>query len=144
MHCDAAQGVGKIPIDINKLEVDLLSISAHKFYGPKGVGALYIRGGMNGVPIEPLFLGGGQEHDIRSGTSNVPGIVGLGEACLISEEMFPNESVQIEGLRDHFEGELLKAIELIQINAFKAKRVPNTSSLTFHGMDAVALLLKYA
>ena len=141
VHCDAAQGVGKIPVNVYELGVDLLSISAHKLYGPKGVGALYIRGGIKGVPIEPLFFGGGQEHDIRSGTSNVPGIVGFGEACRISKDMLQDESGQIKELRDHFEGQLLENIDSLRINAYQADRLPNTSSLTFHGIDADALLL---
>jgi cysteine desulfurase len=141
VHCDAAQAVGKIPVNVEDLGADLLSISAHKLYGPKGVGALFIRGGIKRVPIAPLFFGGGQEHDIRSGTLNVPGIVGLGEACQIAKEVLNDEASQIAGLRDQFEHTLSMAAPFLQINGKNALRLPNTSSLTFPGIDADALLL---
>lgn len=141
VHCDAAQGVGKIPVDVEELGVDLLSLSAHKFYGPKGIGALYIRGGSRHIPLEPLAYGGGQEHDIRSGTSNVPGIVGLGEAARICQGSVIEEGKRIQVLRDMLEEKLRSAIPGFVVNAFGANRLPNTSSLSFPQVEADALLL---
>ena len=140
-HCDAAQAVGKIPVDVNEAGIHLLSVSAHKFYGPKGVGALYVRGGKKKIPIEPIILGGGQESGLRSGTSNVPSIVGIGEASRICLDAINAEYDRITSLRDHFETRLQKLIPSLQINAANTKRLPNTSSLTFPGKDADALLL---
>lgn len=143
VHCDAAQAVGKIPVDLTAeaWQVDLLSISAHKLYGPKGVGALYVRNGPRAHPITPLQYGGGQEHGLRSGTTNVPGIVGFGEACCICTAELEQESIRIANLRDQFEQVLLAGIPELRINAREAPRLPNTSSLTFPGIDADALLL---
>jgi len=143
IHCDAAQAVGKIPVDLaaETWQVDLLSISAHKLYGPKGVGALYVRNGPHAFPITPLQYGGGQERGLRSGTTNVPGIVGFGEACRICTAALDDERVRIAGLRDQFEQALLASIPGLKINGRGAPRLPNTSSLTFAGIDADALLL---
>ncbi len=142
-HSDAAQAVGKIPVSLaaEAWQVDLLSISAHKLYGPKGVGALYVRNGPNAHPIEPLQYGGGQERGLRSGTTNVPGIVGFGEACRICVVELEQEGARIASLRDRFEEALLASIPGLRINAREAQRLPNTSSLTFPGIDADALLL---
>ncbi len=141
MHCDAAQAVGKILVNVDDLGVDLLSMSAHKLYGPKGIGALYVRGGTKRIPIEPLQLGGGQESGLRPGTLNVPAIVGFGEACRIAKEMVNDEAVRIAGLRDQLEHILTANISTLQINGNRGQRLPNTSSLTFPGVDADALLL---
>lgn len=143
VHCDAAQAVGKIPVYLTDeaWQVDLLSISAHKLYGPKGIGALYIRNGPHAHPITPLVYGGGQEHGLRPGTTNVPGIVGFGEACRICSAELEQERVHIAGLRDQFERALLASIPGLKINGCGAPRLPNTSSLTFPGIDADALLL---
>jgi cysteine desulfurase len=143
VHCDAAQAVGKIPVDLNSQDwqVDLLSISAHKLYGPKGVGALYLRNGPHAHPLAPLQYGGGQERGLRSGTSNVPGIVGFGEACRICQAELAQESLRIARLRDRFEDASLASVPGLRINAREAERLPNTSSLTFPGIDADALLL---
>jgi cysteine desulfurase len=143
VHCDAAQAVGKIPVDLNTedWQVDLLSVSAHKLYGPKGVGALYLRNGPHAHPMVPLQYGGGQEHGLRSGTSNVPGIVGFGEACRVCQAELAQESPRIAGLRDRLEDALLAGVPGLRINAREAERLPNTSSLTFPGFDADALLL---
>lgn len=143
VHCDAAQAVGKIPVDLTAeaWQVDLLSISAHKLYGPKGIGALYVRGGPRAHALEPLQYGGGQERGLRSGTTNVPGIVGFGEACRICTVELEQESVRIADLRDLFEQALLTGIPGLRINAREAPRLPNTSSLIVPGMDADALLL---
>lgn len=141
LHCDAAQAVGKIPIDVHTMGIDLLSSSAHKLYGPKGIGLLYVRGGTRGVPLEPLTLGGGQESGLRSGTSNVPGIVGFGAACEIAHNELPTESIRIRQLRDQLEEQLIQRIAGLVINGRHAERLPNTSSLVFPQTDADALLL---
>jgi cysteine desulfurase len=133
--------VGKVPVDVSEFHVDLLSISAHKMYGPKGVGALFIRGGSRSFPIRPLMLGGGQEANVRSGTSNVPAIVGFGEASRIAAELLPQESQRLRTLRDSLETELRMRIPKMGINGYHTLRLPNTSSLTFPGVDADALLL---
>ncbi len=141
VHCDAAQAVGKIPVNVEELGVDLLSISAHKFYGPKGVGALYVRGGIRAIPLEPLIYGGGQERGVRSGTTNVPGIVGFGEAARICSSYLNDEIIRITDLRNALEEGLFANIPELVINARKANRLPNTSSLTFPRVEADALLL---
>jgi cysteine desulfurase len=123
------------------LGIDLLSMSAHKLYGPKGIGALYIRGGARHIPIEPLIIGGGQEGGLRSGTTNVPAIVGFGEACRIAQEVIAGEAVRVASLRDQLEQALIGKIPSLRINGKNAPRLPNTSSLTFPGLDADALLL---
>jgi cysteine desulfurase len=141
VHCDAAQAVGKIPVDVEKWGVDLLSLSAHKFYGPKGIGALYLRGGAGKIALEPLVYGGGQEHGLRSGTTNVPAIIGLGEASRLCAEHLSEEMARIRGLRDALENTLTEKIPNLYINSAGADRLPNTSSLSFPGVDADALLL---
>jgi cysteine desulfurase len=141
MHTDAAQLVGKMPVDLSNLDIDMLSMSAHKLYGPKGIGALYVHGGIRNIHIEPVFLGGGQEGGLRSGTTNVPAIVGFGEACRIAGEVQHQESIQIATLRDQLEHALRANISILKINGSQVQRLPNTSSLTFPGIDADALLL---
>jgi len=141
VHCDAAQAVGKIPVDVNVLGIDLLSASAHKLYGPKGVGCLYVRGGTRAIALEPLTYGGGQEHNLRSGTTNVPGIVGFGEACAIVRSELLQEMTRQMSLRDAIETALLVEIPGLRINGRDVLRLPNTSSMTFPEIDADALLL---
>jgi len=140
-HCDAAQAVGKIQVGVDDLEVDLLSMSAHKLYGPKGVGSLYVRGGSSSIPMEPIWYGGGQENGLRSGTTNVPGIVGFGEACSISSSELADEFTRIKEIRDQIESQLASQILSMRINGHDADRLPNTSSLTFPNIDADALIL---
>lgn len=140
-HCDAAQAVGKIPVSVDDWGIDLLSMSAHKLYGPKGVGALYIRGGVNAIPMEPIWYGGGQENGLRSGTTNVPGIVGFGEACSLAKVELEDDLARIQEMRDQIESQLAARISLMLINGKGAERLPNTSSLTFPGVDADALIL---
>ncbi len=141
VHCDAAQTIGKYPVDVEALGADLLSLSAHKFYGPKGIGALYVRGGNRSLALTPLLFGGGQESGVRSGTSNVPAIVGLGEASRLAIESVETESHRISALRDNIEQSLMQQISGLRINGFGVPRLPNTSSLTFPRIDADALLL---
>lgn len=143
VHCDAAQAIGKVPLSLDSAEwnLDSLSLSAHKLYGPKGIGALFIRNGWGALPLEPLQYGGGQEHGLRPGTANVPGIVGLGEACHIASKALPEESARIASLRDTFERGLVDRAIKLSINGQYVERLPNTSSLTFFDVDADALLL---
>ncbi|MCZ7554726.1 MAG: cysteine desulfurase [Anaerolineales bacterium] len=141
VHCDAAQAVGKMPVHLDTWGVDLASFSAHKLYGPKGIGALYIRGGPKSVPIEPILIGGGQERGLRPGTLNVPAIVGFGEACRICSLQVAEESERLASLRDYFERRLQDEASGIRINGDTTHRLPNTSSVTFPEVDADALLL---
>ncbi len=141
VHCDAAQAVGKIPVDVEAWDVDLLSVSAHKLYGPKGVGALYVRGGPYALPVSPISVGGGQEKGLRAGTLNVPGIVGFGEACRLCEQRLPEESVRISALRDRLEEAVLDAAPTARRNGALENRLPGNSSLTFPGIDADALVV---
>jgi len=141
VHCDAAQAVGKIPVHLDNWGVDLASVSAHKLYGPKGIGALYVRGGPKSVPIEPILVGGGQERGLRPGTLNVPAIIGFGEACRICSLQVTEESERLASLRDYFESRLQDEVPGIRINGDTTHRLPNTSSVTFPAVDADALLL---
>lgn len=142
IHTDAAQAVGKIPVDVNAWGVDLLSFSAHKMYGPKGIGGLYVRGGKREIPIRPILEGGEQENGLRAGTSNVPGIVGFGAACQIVLQELPNESIRLQAMRDRLETALNQAIPGLKINARSAPRLPNTSNLTIEGIESDTLLLR--
>ncbi|MGH9563050.1 MAG: cysteine desulfurase family protein, partial [Terracidiphilus sp.] len=137
-HCDAVQSAGKIPVDVTQLGVDLLSISAHKFCGPKGVGALYVR---TGISIVPRFRGGHAERDRRPGTENVPGIVGLGKAAELARVKLPEDSARISALRDRLESALLERVTDAFVNGDPARRVPNTSNITFRGAGGEALLI---
>ena len=141
VHTDAAQAVGKILVHVDELGVDLLSMSAHKLYGPKGIGALYIRGGIKAIPFAPMLYGGGQELGLRPGTSNVPSIVGFGEAAQLCAHNLGVEINRIQRLRDEFEESLISQIPGLVINGKNTNRLPNTSSLTFPDVDADALLL---
>ena len=129
-HCDAVQSAGKVPLDVNRLGVDLLSISAHKFYGPKGVGALYVRTGTN---LAPRFFGGHAERDRRAGTENVPGIVGIGKAAELARMLLAEDAARIAPLRDRLESALLERIPSARVNGDRAHRVPNTTNISFPG-----------
>jgi cysteine desulfurase len=140
-HTDAAQATGKISLDVEALQIDLLSIAGHKMYGPKGVGALYVR--RRGTPVEltPLLDGGGHEGGLRSGTLNVPGIVGLGKACEICRELMPEESRRLAALRDRLKDGLLAALEGIHINGSLEHRLPNNLNVSFRGVELAALMM---
>lgn len=140
VHCDGAQAVGRVPVDVEDWDVDFLSLSGHKFYGPKGVAALYLRAGAGRSPIRPIMYGGGQEGSLRPGTLNVPGIVGLGEAARISREVLNAEVERIRLLRNSLEQQISETIPDLQINGALAGRLPGNSSLTFPGVDAEALI----
>jgi len=132
--CDATQAIGKIPVDVMELGIDFLACSAHKFYGPKGVGALYISSDIDRKKLSPIIYGGGQEGGLRSGTLNVPGIVGIGKASQLCNSV-EVESVKLKELRDYIEIELLK-IEGTVINGDSIYRLPNTSNISFYGVEA--------
>ena len=137
-HTDAVQTVGKIPADVNDLNVDLLSISSHKLYGPKGVGAIYIR---KGTEIEPITQGGGHEQGLRSGTENVPGIVGLAKATELAQAEMPKEMVRLTAMRDRLAKTVLEEVEDAWINGHPTKRLPNNLNLGFLHVEGEALML---
>jgi cysteine desulfurase len=138
IHVDAAQAVGKIPVDVHALNVDLLSLTGHKMYGPKGCGALYIR---KRTALAPLICGGGQERGLRSGTLNVPGIVGLGQACALCRAEMEGESVRIRGLRDRLLDGLRAGIDGVAVNGTLARRLPNNLHVSFPGVDGAELII---
>jgi cysteine desulfurase len=138
-HTDAVQAPGRVPIDVASLGVDLLTISAHKFYGPKGVGALYVR---PGTALSPVVVGGGQEAGLRAGTENVAGIVGLARALELAVLERPLEAERLRRLRDTFEAGAIARISGCEAHGARAERLPNVSSLAFPGVDAAALLVR--
>lgn len=137
-HCDAVQSAGKLPIEVNRLGVDLLAISAHKIYGPKGVGALFVR---PGTPLEPQMFGGHHERDRRPGTENVSGIVGLGKAAELARTHLAEDAARLSALRDRLEDALLDSIPHIRVNGDRRRRVCNTSNVTFDAAGGEALLI---
>ena len=139
MVCDATQACGKIPVNVQELGVDVLALSAHKFYGPKGCGALFSRRRNPRVALEPLIHGGGHEGGLRSGTLNVPGIVGMGKAAEIASAGLVAYSTLTSGLRDLFEQELLRSLP-VHIHGQQANRLPNTTSVQFEGMLSSRLI----
>ena len=138
VHTDAVQAVGQIDINVYDLGVDMLSISAHKFHGPRGVGALYIR---RGTPFEPLLMGGGQERQRRSGTENVPGIVGMATALSLSNSEKDMELARLTKLRDKVIRSLIKQIDNVKLNGHPRERLPNNVSLSFMGVEGEPILL---
>src|SRR5262249_14207162 len=138
---DAAQAVGKIPVDVQKDNIDLLSISAHKIYGPKGVGALYVRRRNPRVQLAALFDGGGHERGMRSGTLNVPGIVGLGRACEIAWLEMPTEAPRMCSLRDRLKAGLEAQLDGVTTNGSMEHRLPNNLNMSFGYVDGEALLM---
>ena len=137
-HTDAVQTAGHIPADVNELGVDLLSISGHKFYGPKGTGALFIR---KGVRLVPFIHGGGQEQGRRAGTENVPGIVGFGKAAEIAREEMGPESQRLTGLRDRLISSLLEQVESCSLNGHPTKRLPNNVNVGFDFIEGESMCL---
>ena len=137
-HTDAVQSAGKIPIDVNALRIDLLSISGHKIYAPKGVGALYVRGGTR---IQQFMYGGHHQRGFRPGTENVAGIVGLGTAAEIARSALASGAARVGKLRDDFESGLLQRVPDVLVNGVDASRTPNTSNITFAGIDGEALVI---
>jgi cysteine desulfurase len=137
---DLTQAAGKIPVAVRELGLDLASFSAHKLCGPKGVGALFIRGGEPEIKLEPLIVGGGHERGLRAGTLNVPGIVGFGEACRIAKLEMAEDSARIGKLRDKLEIALLAELPDIWINGDRENRLSNTSNIGFRGVEARTLI----
>jgi cysteine desulfurase len=140
-HTDAAQAAGKIRLDVTELGVDLLSLSAHKLYGPKGVGVLYVRGRNPRVRLAPQLDGGGHERGLRSGTLNVPGIVGLGEACAIAQAEMAAEAERVGGLRDRLLRGILSRLDGVTLNGHPEERLPGNLHLSFSGVEGELLLL---
>ena len=136
-HCDAVQAAGKMAIDVRKLGVDLLSISGHKLYAPKGVGALFVKAG---TELGPMFFGGHHERDRRPGTENVPGIVGLGKAAQLAMENLDADAARLAALRDRFENALL-TLPGVRVNGSVRQRAPNTSNLSFDAAGGEALVI---
>jgi cysteine desulfurase len=141
VHTDAVQAVGKIPFDVEDLDVDLAAISGHKFYGPKGIGALYVRRRSRRLKLAPSLCGGGQERGLRSGTHNVPGIVGLGVASQVAGEERAAESARLAVLRDRLQAGLEAEIEELVVNGDPEHRLPNNLNVSIPYVDGEALLL---
>jgi len=137
-HTDAVQSAGKLPIDVNALELDLLALSGHKFYGPKGIGALYIRGGTR---LQQLLYGGHHQRGFRPGTENVAGIVGLGKAAEIARKSLAEDAARISAFRDQLEQGLLSRIPHARANGAGAPRTPNTANIAFPGLEGEALVI---
>jgi cysteine desulfurase len=137
-HSDAVQSVGKIPVDVEKLGVDLLSLSAHKLHGPKGVGALYIR---KGTLLRPLLYGGHHERDRRPGTENTPGIVGLGKAAEMAREHLEEEATRVGALRDRLEEGVLARVPLQAVNGDCARRLPTTTNIRFDYIEGEGFVI---
>jgi cysteine desulfurase len=137
-HTDAVQSAGKLPIDVNTLRLDLLSLSGHKFYAPKGVGALYIRGGTR---LQQLLYGGHHQRGFRPGTENVAGIVGMGKAAELARKSLADDARRISTLRDQLEQELLSRVPHSQANGAHAPRTPNTTNIMFPGIEGEALVI---
>jgi cysteine desulfurase len=141
-HSDAVQGVGKIACDVDDLQVDLMSISGHKIYGPKGIGALYVRKTRpERIRLQPLIDGGGHERGIRSGTLNVPGIVGMGAACARCQDVWPEESVRLRRLRQRLYDGLTSRLDDVYLNGHPEQRVPGNLNLSFAYAEGESLLL---
>ena len=140
-HCDAVQAFGKIPVDVEADHVDLMSASAHKMYGPKGIGALYVRRSHPRVRLAAQIEGGGHEFGIRSGTLNVPAIVGFGEACAICADEMEPESLRARGLRDRLKAAIERELDGLRVNGSMEHRLPGNLNLSFEGVDSEALLV---
>ncbi|MFN8446816.1 MAG: cysteine desulfurase family protein [Caldilineaceae bacterium] len=137
-HTDAVQAAGKLPLKVDELQVDALSVSAHKFYGPKGIGFLYLR---NGTPFQPILTGGSHENSRRAGTENVPAIVGMAKAFEIAERDREVECTRLQQLRDHLIGDILEAIDGAMLTGAQEQRVCNIASFVIPGVEAEAMLI---
>jgi cysteine desulfurase len=137
-HTDAVQAAGKIPVNVQELKADLLSLSAHKLYGPKGIGSLYIR---KGVRIVPLFYGGHQEDARRAGTENVPGIVGFGKTCEIASRDLQYQMDYLKALRDRLQAGIMEKLDYIHINGHPTQRLPNILNISFEFVEGESVVL---
>ncbi len=140
-HTDAVQAVGKIPVDVQAMGIDLLSLSGHKIYGPKGVGALYVRRKAPRVRLSPLIHGGGHERGMRSGTLNVPGIVGLGKACEIAKRVMADESARLARLRDRLWDGIRSELDEIYLNGHPTERLPNNLNVSFAYVEGESMMM---
>ena len=140
-HCDATQGVGKIPMDVEQDGIDLLSMTAHKLYGPKGCGALYVRAKGPRVRLTPLIDGGGHERGMRSGTLNVPGIVGFGKACQLAGRELETEAATLIGLRTRLHDGITRELEEVYLNGHPTQRLPGNLNLSFSYVEGESLLM---
>lgn len=140
-HCDGAQAVGKIPVNVEEMGIDLLSISAHKMYGPKGVGALYVRSKRPKVRLSPIIDGGGHEQGLRSGTLNVPGIVGFGKACEIAGLELPREADRLIDLRERLKHGILSRLDEVYLNGDPVRRLPGNLNIGFAYVEGESLLM---
>ncbi len=140
-HCDATQGVGKIPVNVQEMGIDLMSFSAHKIYGPKGIGALYVRRKAPRVRLEPMIHGGGHERGMRSGTLPVPLIVGFGKACELCEQEMATESVRIAKMRDRLQEGIMGAMDEVYLNGHPTERLPGNLNISFAYVEGEALLM---
>jgi len=137
-HTDAVQAVGKIPLNLSKSKIDLLSLSGHKLHAPKGIGVLYVR---KGTRLSPYLLGGHQEDGRRAGTENVPGIIGLGKACELAMDKFEEENNRVKKMRDKLENAIVKNCKDCFVNGDKENRLPNTANISFEYIEGEAILL---
>jgi cysteine desulfurase len=140
-HCDAVQAIGKVPVDVEKAGIDLASITAHKIYGPKGIGALWVRSKGPRVRISPQMDGGGHERGMRSGTLNVPGIVGLGAACEIAGKEMPDEAARLIQLRSQLQAGLFERLDEIYVNGHPTERLPGNLNVSFAYVEGESLLM---
>lgn len=140
-HSDATQAIGKIPFDVNDMNVDIASLSGHKLYGPKGIGVLYVRRRNPRVRLTPVIHGGGHERGMRSGTLNVPGIVGIGEACRIAHEELARDAEHCRSLRDHFEQKIMASLDHVAVNGDPEHRLPNTTNLSFAFVEGESMIM---
>jgi len=140
-HTDATQAIGKVPVDVVKQNIDLASISGHKMYGPKGVGALYVRRKNPRVQVSAIIDGGGHERGMRSGTLNVPSIVGLGKACAIAQEEMPQESCRLAGLRNRLRDRIMGKLDEVYINGSMDHRLPGNLNISFAYVEGESLLM---
>ena len=140
-HCDATQGVGKIPMSVEEMGIDLLSLSGHKIYGPKGVGALYVRSKRPKVRVSPIIDGGGHERGMRSGTLNVPGIVGLGKACQISMHELTREAARLTELRARLKDGIFGQLDEVYVNGHPTERLPGNLNVSFAHMEGESLMM---
>ena len=140
-HCDATQGVGKIPVDVQDMGIDLMSFSAHKIYGPKGVGALYVRKKNPRVRLAAQMDGGGHERGMRSGTLPVPLIVGFGKACELCEQEMATESVRLAAMRDRLQAGIMKEIDEAYLNGHATQRLPHNLNISFAYVEGESLLM---
>ncbi|MEX0829820.1 MAG: IscS subfamily cysteine desulfurase [Nitrospirales bacterium] len=140
-HCDATQGVGKIPVNVQEMGIDLMSFTSHKIYGPKGIGALYVRRRAPRVRLEPMIYGGGHERGMRSGTLPVPLIVGFGKACELCEQEMATEAVRMAKMRDRLQEGIMGAMDEVYLNGHPTERLPGNLNISFAYVEGEALLM---